>query len=425
MEINIIGAGLNGCLSAFKIKKKFPHYIINLIESSDHVISAFDPIKIGEGLYNNGFHGIELPRSKNLSDFFESSLNINLVEKKNIKKLLISGELVDYMSPLSEYPQSIKNYYKKVPTKPLEKFEEFYDCISDEFESILKIISTRYSDKIHDVQHLLLPWFFPIEYDILSNDEGDKFRTKVRSGKIVSTYRWPEGMLLSKIQKPFHASLKSIGVNIYLNSKVFFEDFGATVSNSNFVGKSTKTLSKDDIVISCITPIGLLKKISLDSYNDLTKSSKVMINAIIKVKSKSIQTFTEILCADTQFYQLSRISKPLLEEDKKDKDKNKEYFQLEIITENNWNKDYFLKKINDFFSKTMKIYGYELEEIIDIKETRKVFFPSKNSLELAQNHIEIWSKKFPNYKTLKAFGPMNMSKTWLYSDEVVNFISKI
>jgi protoporphyrinogen oxidase len=89
MEVNIIGAGLNGCLSAWKIKKKFPNYIVNLIDSSDHVISAFDPIEIGKGFYNNGFHGIELPRSKKLSHFFESCLNINLLEKKNIKKLLI------------------------------------------------------------------------------------------------------------------------------------------------------------------------------------------------------------------------------------------------------------------------------------------------------------------------------------------------
>ena len=82
MEINIIGAGLNGCLTAWKIKKKFPNYDINLIDSSDHIISAFDSIKIGVGLYNNGFHGIEFPRSKNISDFFSSCLNINLVEKK-------------------------------------------------------------------------------------------------------------------------------------------------------------------------------------------------------------------------------------------------------------------------------------------------------------------------------------------------------
>ena len=82
MEINIIGAGLNGCLTAWKIKKKFPNYEINLIDSSDHIISAFDSITIGEGSYNNGFHAIEFPRSKNLCDFLISAHNVDLIEKK-------------------------------------------------------------------------------------------------------------------------------------------------------------------------------------------------------------------------------------------------------------------------------------------------------------------------------------------------------
>ena len=421
MEINIIGAGLNGCLTAWKIKKKFPNYDINLIDSSDHIISAFDSIKIGEGLYNNGFHGIEFPRSKNISDFFSSCLNINLVEKKNIKKLLINGEIVDYTSSLSEYPKTIRNYYNKVPTKALENFEEFYNYISDDFKSILKKISRRYSDKISDVQHLLLPWFFPTEYDILSDDEGNKFRTKVRSGKIESTYRWPESMLLSEIQKPFYDSLKSLGVNIYLNSKVVFEEFGATVSNPDFEGRLKKKLTTNDIVISCLSPIGILKSNSLDAYYDLTKCSKVLINSIIKVKSKSsLDDFTEILCADEQFFELSRISKPFLKKERKDE----EYLQLEIFVEKDWFKDEMLKKINNYFLKNMKTHGYQLEEIIDIKETRRVFFPSNESLKAANDHVRSWSNKFPLCKILETFGPINMSKTWLYSEENIDFIEK-
>ena len=422
MEINIIGAGLNGCLTAWKIKKKFPNYKINLIDSSDHVISAFDSINIGEGSYNNGFHGIEFPRSKNLCDFLSSTLNINLVEKKNVKKLLINGTIVDYLSSLSEYPEPIKNYYNKVPHKALDNFEEFYNYISDDFKSTLKKISTRYSDKISDVQHLLVPWFFPKEFDILSDDEGDKFRTKVRSGKIKSTYRWPESMLLSEIQKPFYNSLKSIEVNTYLNSRVIFDEFGATIENQDFEGGVKKNLTVNDVVISCLSPIGILKSISLEAYNDLTKCSKFLINSVIKVKSKStVSDFTEILCADEQFFELSRISKPLFNQEKKDD----EYFQLEIFADKDWSKDQMLKKIDNFFSKTMKIQGYTLQEIIDIKETRRVFFPSHESLRVATNHVRSWSNKFPFYKILETFGPINMSKTWLYSEESKDFIDKI
>lgn len=422
MEINVIGAGLNGCLTAWKIKKKNPNYEINLIDSSDHIISAFDPIKIGDGFYNNGFHGIEFPRSKNLSNFLSSTLNINLVEKRNVKKLLINGTIVDYLSSISEYPESIKNYYNKVPYKALDNFKEFYNYISDDFKSTLKKISTRYSDQISDVQHLLVPWFFPKEFDILSDDEGDKFRTKVRSGKIKSTYRWPKSMLLSEIQKPFYDNLNSLGVNIYLNSRVIFDEFGATIENPDFEDRGKKKLTVNDVVISCLSPIGILKSISLEAYYDLTRCSKFLINGIIKVKSKSpFGDFTEILCADKQFFELSRISKPLFRAEKKDE----EYFQLEMFADKNWSKDQILKKIEIFFSRTMEIQGYNLQEIVDIKETKRVFFPSKESIRVATNHVRSWSNKFPFYKILETFGPINMSKTWLYSEESKDFINTI
>ena len=83
-----------------------------------------------------------------------------------------------------------------------------------------------------------------------------------------------------------------------------------------------------------------------------------------------------------------------------------------------------LKKINNYFLKNMKTHGYQLEEIIDIKETRRVFFPSNESLKAANDHVRSWSNKFPLYKILETFGPINMSKTWLYSEENIDFIEK-
>ena len=72
----------------------------------------------------------------------------------------------------------------------------------------------------------------------------------------------------------------------------------------------------------------------------------------------------------------------------------------------------------------MKTHGYQLEEIIDIKETRRVFFPPNESLKAANDHVRSWSNKFPFYKILETFGPINMSKTWLYSEECTDFIEK-
>lgn len=421
-KISVIGAGLYGCLTAWKIKKKYPSHIVELIKSSDHLISAFDPIKIGKKFYNNGFHGIELPRSQELSNFLTSALNIKLKEKKNIKKILINGEIIDYLSSYSNYPDKVKSHYKKIPSGYLKNYKEAYEYISDDFRELLKKISQRYSSEISDVEHLLIPWFFPTEFDLLSIDEGAKFRTNVRAGRIKAKYAWPESMLFSDIQKPFIDSLQSLGVKMYFNSKVFFNKAGVTILKESTDKIEKLDLKSDDIVFYCLSPIALLKNLSQELLNNLLKTSRLLIICVVRVKSsKEAKNFVEMLCANKNFFELSRISKT----NYKNKIQNEENLQLEIFLEENWNKDLLKKKIRKFFDEVMRKHGYNLIEIIDLKETRKVFFPSKEDLVEAVRSINSWSKKFPTFKVLDAFGPINMSKTWIYSEDNINFVNKI
>ena len=421
-KISVIGAGLYGCLTAWKIKKKYPSYIVELIESSDHVISAFDPIKIGNKLYNNGFHGIELPRSQGLSNFLTSALNIKLKEKKNIKKILINGEIIDYLSSYFDYPNKVKSYYKKIPSGYLKNYKEAYEYISDDFRELLKKISQRYSSKISDVEHLLIPWFFPTEFDLLSIDEGAKFRTEVRTGRIRAKYAWPESMLFSDIQKPFLDSLHSLGVKMYFNSKVYFNESGVTILKESTDKIEKQDLNINDIVFYCMSPIALLKNLSQELLNNLLKTSRVLINVVVRVKfTKEANNFVEMLCANKNFFELSRISKT----NYSNKIQNEENLQLEIFLEENWNRDLLKKKIIYFFNNVMFKYGYDLIEIIDLEQTRKVFFPSQTDLVKATSCIDLWSKKFPTFNILESFGPINMSKTWIYSDNNVNFIDEL
>ena len=110
-----------------------------MIDSADHIISSADPIKIGEKFYNNGFHGIELPRALNeIYIFFKNQLKMPFVTKKNIRKLLINGEIVDYTSSLEDYPPNLKKIFLKTPEKFLENFEDFFTkYISDDYKEIL------------------------------------------------------------------------------------------------------------------------------------------------------------------------------------------------------------------------------------------------------------------------------------------------
>ena len=68
-EVQIIGGGLYGCLTAYHIAKKHPNIRIDLIEGSNKLLPAFNPITLAGDKFNNGFHGIELPRAKDLFEF--------------------------------------------------------------------------------------------------------------------------------------------------------------------------------------------------------------------------------------------------------------------------------------------------------------------------------------------------------------------
>ena len=45
-NIIVVGTGLTGCLTTYKIAKKFPNYNISLIESSRRFSNSMDCIKL-------------------------------------------------------------------------------------------------------------------------------------------------------------------------------------------------------------------------------------------------------------------------------------------------------------------------------------------------------------------------------------------
>ena len=55
-KIGIIGSGLLGCLTAYKIAKKFPSCQIFLIDGANDILSSFKSVKTRNLKFNNGFH---------------------------------------------------------------------------------------------------------------------------------------------------------------------------------------------------------------------------------------------------------------------------------------------------------------------------------------------------------------------------------
>ena len=418
-KVTIIGAGFYGCLTAWKIKKKFPQLNVDLIDSSDHIISSADPIKIGDDFYNNGFHGIELPRANEIFNFFSSQLKIPLVKKKNIRKILISGHIVDYTSSLDEYPPDLKKYFHKIPEKFLENFEDFFKYISDDYKEILNTISLRYSKNPEDSYHYLIPWFFPTNFNIKGSDEGYLFRNDVRLKKINPEFGFPDTYLFRDIQKPFFDELISLGININLETNVEINNSGINY----FLKKNNKEkvqLTKDNIVFFCNSPVSVLKNVSQEGFSTLIKNKKTLINAIVELEDLgSSLEFSEMLCADVNFSKLSRISKI---NNKNESESTK--FQLEIISDTNYNISEISKEIEKYIPSIFLKHKFKFIGILGLNASRTLFFPDSKTILSAINKVKLWSESFPNFNIQEHFGPMNMAKTWVFSEKNISYIKK-
>ena len=413
----VIGAGLYGCLTAWKIKKKNPEKNVSLIDTSDHIISVFDPISIDGIEINNGFHGIELPRAQALSDFIKNELGLDLKEEKNIKKMIIDGCIVDYTDRLHQYPCRIKNFFRDTGRQVGSK-DDLLDLLSDDFRVILKRISSRYSDDFDSVSHLLIPWYCPADFVIKSHDEGDIFRNGVRLREIDPWYAWPPSYLFQEIQPAFESALKKINVEILLSTKVNFSDDGIRLSSDD---KRPPQIDLDkDTIFLCMPPIGILRHVSENIFSDLVAKPHDLYNVLLSGTSMDgCIPFTEILCCDPEVVPLSRISRHRV------KNPTETFLQLELFSSPQLNiGDDTTDMLIEYINRVMPSLGYKDFRLNGLQKTRKVYFPNKQVTDAALSVVRSWSNRFPNIKILESFGPINMAKTWLYSEMNLDFINK-
>jgi hypothetical protein len=415
-NIYVIGAGLYGCLTAWKIKKKNPEKNVRLVDSSDHIISVFDPISIDGIEINNGFHGIELPRAQGLFDFIKKELELDLEVEKNIKKMIIDGCVVDYTDKLSQYPSKIKNFFYNQELPINTTPSNLLDLLPDDFRVILKKISSRYSDDFDSALHLLIPWFCPADFIINSQDEGDIFRNCVRLREIDPLYAWPSSYLFQEIQPAFEKALKKIGVEMLLSTKVDFSDNGIRLHSND---ESSPKIELDiDTVFLCMPPVGILRHVSEKIFLDLVAKPRDLYNILLGGSFiDECIPFTEVLCCDPEVVPLSRISRHRV------KNSTKTFLQLELFAPPHKNIDHdFTDKLLEYINRIMPSLGYKDFSLIGLRQTRKVYFPNKQVTDAALSAVRSWSNRFQNIKTLESFAPINMAKTWSYSEMNQDFI---
>ena len=290
-EIHIIGGGLYGCLLAYHLLKK--KYKVSIFEKSNGLVNSFDSIKLNKILLNNGFHGIDLPRSKAIFNFFKKNLklNFNIFEIK--RKILFQDSLIDYTDKTNEWPKKIRSYLKKdIKNYKNQKINFFF---KNKAISLFKTNSLRYFDTFEKAKSFFLPWFLPADIKHISSDEGDKFRSLIRQKKIKGFVALPKSHVFETIKKKMYKFLISKGAIVYFNTQIKISKNQIKYFNRDKEIYFEKNKIKK--IFYCLSSAFLIKDVSISHFQKLNKYKSFAINCIIKIKDKNFDNnFSEILC---------------------------------------------------------------------------------------------------------------------------------
>ena len=408
-NIAVVGSGLNGCLTAFKIAKKFSKYNVYLIDNSDDILPSLKSIKLKDINLNNGFHALDIERCENLYIFLKKNLKIKFTLIKNTRHVMINNFFFKENISVENYPFILqnKNNNKKIISGDI-KF--LYNSLPNKLKSIIKKTSQRYSNNFQDNLKFFIPWFLPSNYLLKSKDEGDLFRNLIKTGNMKNLLAVPKNKLFETLRFKFKKSLKELkNIKIILNTKILINKKKITLS----LNKEIDNVNFDHTFI-CTNSISLIdhkKKL----YKNLLRDPRFLISCLISSESKTRLNITETICLNTNFIEFSRISIVATKG-------NKKYYLIEFITND---QNSFQKKINQNNLK-MVLKNYFLDKakslkIIDYKTTRKMFFPINSIIKQAINEV----KKIVKDNSLKNnkihcninFGPINMTKAWVASEK--------
>ncbi|MDB2500735.1 NAD(P)/FAD-dependent oxidoreductase [Candidatus Pelagibacter bacterium] len=399
-KISIIGGSLYGCLLAYYLNSK--KYDVTIYEKSNKLLSGFNSIQIGKYKLNNGFHGFEYPRTKQLINFLQNKVDLKLRKIPNIRKLLINREIIDYTAKFNEFPNNIKILYKKKNLKNY-KNQNFKFFFKKNFSKKIEKNSRRFTDDIEMSKHLFLPWFLPSDVKHLSKDEGHLFRSLVRNKKIIPSYYIPKNDLFETISKSFLKKFKEKKIKINLNSNV-------SIYKNKIIIKDKKDKYEQKIkeskMIFCGSPIIFLNYLKPKMLFDLKKYKRNFYNVLIKIpkKNNTLPYFSELLCLNDKICNVNRISRAIHLEDC-----NNFFIQLEVILKNIKLIDASVNKIKIELS---KIFNLKNHKIIGYKHSRVIYSPKKDWLKKAEKILKRFVTENDIQVDNRSFEPINTSKVW-------------
>ena len=155
-------------------------------------------------------------------------------------------------------------------------------------------------------------------------------------------------------------------------------------------------------------------------YNDILRNKKYFVSCVVSSKLTAKQNFSEIICLNKKFIEISRISKI-------NTNKKNNLYLIELTFKSNEN---LKKQLNKFrmqeVLKPIFTDNAKSLKIIDYKITRLVFFPQKKDIKKAINLVNKFIKNISNKKNKIfcniSFGPINMAKAWIASETNIKIL---
>ena len=414
-KIAIIGSGLLGCLTAFKTAKKFPKYEIYLIDASNDILSSFKSIKMSNLKFNNGYHTLDINRCYDLYNFLKNKIKIRFRIHKTSRFLMINKYLISENKKINDYPLALKkNFLKKFINT--SNINILYKSLSKNFQQLIKKTSKRYSNNLSDNLKHFIPWFLPKEYYLKSNDEGDIFRNHIRKNNKTVFLATPINGLFDSLSKSFRNQFMTIkNVKLMLKTKVFIE------GQNIIFKKNDKVINLNfDYTFICTSSMILINSKKNKNYKKILTNPKYFVCTVISVESLPKINFSEIICLNKDFIELARISNII-------KKNNKYFFLIELIFKNvdNLNKKINKIKLQKILMPIFKDQAKSLK-IINYTTTRKMFFPKKSNIKNSTTEVQKLIKKISTKKNKVFcninFGPINMAKAWIASDNNLKVI---
>lgn len=407
-NIIIVGAGLTGSLLALKIAKKYHNENIYLIDNTNEILSSFKPVNLGGKKVNNGFHGLEINRSKKLFSFLKNEIKVKF-EKFTIKRLLLINQYFIQNTNYNKFPIELKKNLKKKKFKS-KSLNQLFRQLNGNYKKTLEIVSKRYYSKINNSLKFLVPWFLPKEFNYISDDEGDKFRQLSKKKKFDFFAIPKKKNLFFDISHQFEKRLKNYNnITVLKNSTLEIKNNTVFIENK----KKTKKIFTNQIFITTM-PTFFFK-----FFNDkeklhikrLTNNKKYFFLAKIKLKKKLNIYFSEIICAIKDFIELSRISKMSY------KKINNELLLEFIFNEKTANDKIFKNKVSQSLKPIIKD-----NKIVKIRKklSRIIYMPNNNEitqcLKVIDKKVNYFKKNGFDISYNQNFAPLNMAKIWLLSE---------